>query len=204
MKNYLPNKAITKNTLAQYLKEKYGEGYKATLEKSNFVKNVTPLLQNDYGLAGDCTITSMTCIMEYIYKKPIQEIYDAIEAIDMKFGYDGNFGTIPMLINTILRLAEKKLKVSKGIKWRSGYLKDIGFNFNTIMRSVEQQHPMILSIMNDGRNYYRSHSVTVIGYMLFTVNGRKQRFLRLQDNWTKEQAYLDYEILQICSLNYYL
>lgn len=197
-------KPINKNNLSEYLRSKYGEGYKANLEGSNRLINyVTPLLQEDYGLAGDCTITSMTCILEYLYHRPIQEIYDIVEAIDKKYGYNGSFGTIPLLINRIFKQAEKQLGVNS-VKWSSGYIKGLGFSFGTIVQQINLQHPLILSISNDGRGYYKSHSVTVVGYMVFRVNGKLQRFLRLQDNWNKEQTYLDFECLnRLCSINYY-
>lgn len=206
MKNYLPNKAITGKTLSTYFVAKYGAGYKAKVQKSNFVRKVMPLLQDDYGLVGDCTITSMSCLLEFIYHEPFQNIYDTVESVAMNYGYDGKHGTNPLFINSILKNSEAKLKVKNSVKYKSAYGKNLGFNFNTIIKSVDAQCPMILSMSNDGRNYYTNHSVTVIGYISFLVNDTQtQRFLMLQDNWTKERAYLDYDILpMLCSLNYYI
>lgn len=206
MKNYLSDKAITGKTLSSYFTAKYGAGYKTKVQESNFVRNVMSLLQNDYGLAGDCTITSMSCILEFIYHKHFQEIYDAVEAAAKDHGYDGQHGTNPLTINQILKKAERKLGIESIIKYKAAYGKNLGFNFNTIVKSIDAQCPMILSITNDGRNYYKNHSVTVIGYISFLVNDNQvQRFLMLQDNWTKERTYLDYDILPIlCSLNYYV
>lgn len=205
MKNYLSYKAIIGKTLSSYFVAKYGSGYKTKVQESNFVKNVLPLLQSDYGLIGDCTITSMSCMLEFIYHKPFQGIYDVVEQIAMTYGYDGEHGTNPLFINSILKKAENKLNVNNNIKYKAAYGKNLGFNYETIKNSVDAQHPLILSMSNDGRNYYTNHSVTVIGYISFLVNDTQtQRFLMLQDNWTKERAYLDYDILPIfCSLNYY-
>lgn len=202
-KKYLQYKAITKNTLAQYLEEKFGKGYTCTLKKSCIVEGVKPLLQSDYGLEGDCTVTSMTCILEFLHHKPIQQTYDTIEKIDMKYGYNGTMGTLPIFINTVLKQAEKQLGCKQS-SWKSGYGKGIGFCFDTIVKCVDKGKPAILSMLYDGRNYYNNHSVTVIGYAQYLVNGRNQRFILLYDNWTKEKTYLDYELLgAVSSLNYY-
>ena len=203
MKKYLQYKPITKDTLPQYLQEKFGTGVTIVPQKERVISNVTPLLQEDYGLASDCTITSMTCLLEYLYRKPIQQIYDSVEANARKFGYTGNFGTIPFFINAVLKRSEKQL-VNKETKWKSGYLKGIGYSFNTIVKLTEQNKPMILSLWNDGRGYYKDHSITAIGYAQYLVNGKQQRFIIVQDNWHKEKAYVDYETLcVISSLNYY-
>ena len=204
MKKYLQYSPITKDNLSKYFEEKYGKAVGYTIQKYRTIEGVMPLLQADYGLEGDCTITSMTCLLEFLYHKPIQQIYDIVETNAKKFGYNGKFGTIPTFINSILKLTESKLGVNKNTKWKSGYGKNIGYNFNTIVKLVDQKKPMILSIWNDGRSYYKNHSVTVVGYAQYVVNGRQQRFVIIQDNWHKEKAYVDYETLcVISSLNYY-
>lgn len=203
MKKYLQYKPITQDSLQQYLQEKYGNTIHMVPQKYKVVGGVTPLLQEDYGLAGDCTLTSMTCLLEFLYHKPIQEIYDIVESHAKKFGYTGKFGTFPLFINAILERAEKQL-VNKKTKWKSGYLKGIGYTFNTIIKSVDQNKPMILSLWNDGRGYYKDHSITIVGYAQYLINGKTQRFIIVQDNWHKEKAYVDYETLcVISSVNYY-
>jgi hypothetical protein len=36
-----------------------------------------------------------------------------------------------------------------------------------MMREIDAGNPIILSMQNDGKDYYRSHTVTVIGYVEF-------------------------------------
>lgn len=202
MYKYLTNKAITEKNVEQYIAEKFGKNCTARLQSKEVIQGLNPLLQNDYGLAGDCTVTSMTFLLVSLYHKPVQEVYDIVEAIDKKYGYNGERGTIPLLINSILRQAEQKLN-KKPSKWRSGYIKNVGFNFNTIMKCVKQNKPMILSMTNDGRGYYSNHSVSVVGYAQYVVDNHIQRFLIVYDNWTKEESYIDYDIMwSVCSLNY--
>jgi len=166
-------------------------------------EGVPALLQNDYGLDGDCTITSMTCLLNFIHRTKIQLAYDMVEHIDMQYGYDGVRGTNPFLINKILRKAEFRLNVVPTV-WTVGYGKGIGYNFETIVRNVKKNHPMILSMPTDGRGYYTNHSVTVVGYVEYRINKKRQRFVMLHDNWHKEVVYLDYELLSLfSSLNSY-
>ena len=63
---------------------------------------------------------------------------------------------------------------------------------------------MILNLSTDGRNYYKDHSVLIIGYREIKLsNNKKMFFLKIKDNWTKETTYIDYSKLSvICSINY--
>ena len=202
--NWLNNKGITKNLLSQYFQEKYQKVDSVMLQYFNVIQNIKPLIQNDYGLAGDCTLTCITCILYYLYQQPIQTIYDIVEANAKKYGYNGKIGTIPIVINNIIKRSEKQLQI-KNQKWKSGYIKGLGFDFNTIKKLIDQKHPVILSLTSDGRGYYHGHSVTIVGYAQYLINDKLQRFLLIYDNWRNEAAYLDYEILgKICSINYYI
>lgn len=84
------------------------------------------------------------------------------------------------------------------------YLKNIGFNFNTIKKQLDQGNPVIISMMNDGRNVYKNHSIVVIGYNVYKIDNRDIRILAVYDNWSREVRYIDYERLSIISsINYY-
>ena len=49
----------------------------------------TLLLQSDYGEPCDCVLTALTaCISERIYKPP-EVVYDCVEAVARRYGYDG-------------------------------------------------------------------------------------------------------------------
>lgn len=200
---YLQKQAIFKENVSEYLKEKYCKIESLVLQYFDIIYEVVPLLQDDYGLKGDCAITSMTAVLEYLCHQPIQKIYNVVEANAKKYGYNGKFGTIPTFINNICKKSAKEFDLSN-IYWKSKYFKEIGFNFNFIKKQIIQDHPLILSISSDGRDYYKNHSVTVVGYAQYVINDKLQRFLLIYDNWHKEVCYLDYELLShFCSLNYY-
>ena len=59
-------------------------------------------------------------------------------------------------------------------------------------------------MMNDGRSFYKNHSIVVIGYNRYKIDNREIRILAIYDNWAKEVRYIDYERLSmISSINYY-
>ena len=63
--------------------------------------------------------------------------------------------------------------------------------------------PIILSMKNDGRNYYVNHTVTVMGYIMVRVGNRTVPILQVLDNWTKLISYIDYNKLSaISSINF--
>ena len=72
-----------------------------------------PLLQQNYGEALDCTITSLACIFGERY-------YGVIESIARRYGYDGErCGTNPLTVRRIMADFMKKQHMTG--KARSGY-----------------------------------------------------------------------------------
>ena len=153
--------------------------------------SLQPLLQRNYGEALDCTITSMACIFGETY-------YGQIEAIARRYGYDGEKrGTYPL---TVRRIMSEFLDCSHMTGTaRSSYGKGIGWRWATVKRLIAQQTPVILNLWNDGRGYYRNHTVTVIGVEEY----RKDRFLLVLDNWNESISLIDYRKLStISSINW--
>jgi hypothetical protein len=87
-------------------------------------------------------------------------------------------------------------------------MKNVGYKFEKIMNLIDNKVPVIISVNNDGRNYYRNHSMTIIGYTIYRitlVDGQtiNRRFLKVYDNWRSTFGYIDYEVLSsISSINY--
>ena len=187
----------------EYLKKKYNA---TTVKQSSFkVLNIAPLVQNDYGEANDCTLTSITTCVNYYTgsQNDINAIYNYVEKIAKKYGYRGNMGTFPLFIQCIYNEVLKKFPCSKK-KTAQGYLKGVGFNFNTLKNIINKQNPIVLSINNDGRNYYQNHSITIVGYRTYKIdNKHTANMLVVYDNWYKQESLLDYDILPvIASINY--
>lgn len=140
------------------------------------------LLQKNYGDVNDCTLTSMACIFG-------EEYYDKIEKTAIKYGHNTRNGTNPFTV--------KQIMTSLGFNGTaySSYGKNIGYNYTKIKSLIDNNILIILNITNDGRNYYKNHSVTIIGYEEY-VN---HKFLLVYDNWCENVCYIDYDKLCVVS-----
>ena len=161
--------------------------------------NVPCLLQKDYGEDCDCTLTSITAIIKYLdYKLDILNIYNQVETIAKKFGYRGSYGTYNITISSVYRQSLRACGLKKCVMPRYG--KNIGFNFATIQREIEARRPVLLNLWKDGRDYYKNHSVLIVGYL--EKNG--YRLLAVNDNWHTGISFIDYnKLCTICSIHTY-
>lgn len=152
-----------------------------------------PLLQINYEDDYDCTLTCLAFIFGDQY-------YNDIKAIAKRYGYGGNTtGTNPLTIKAIM----KKTMVLAGVKGsaKSSYIKNVGFTWKSIKELLKCGHYVILNLSNDGRGYYKNHSVTIIGYGQY--DGAK--LLLVYDNWNAGISYIDYDkMCSVCSINYYI
>ena len=206
--NAFNSKRLDASNINQYLSELYPQAKTKRAIKSKTI-DMNYYIQDDYGLANDCTLTSlMTVLLYYLkYDRNEQEVYDLVERIAKKYGYKNN-GTNPLAIKRIYDTAAGQLGLSAVIPTYSGYMKNIGYKFEKIMNLIDNKVPAIISVNNDGRNYYRNHSMTIIGYTIYRitlVDGQtiNRRFLKVYDNWRSTFGYIDYEVLSsISSINY--
>lgn len=163
--------------------------------QSRQINDISPLLQDDYGKDNDCTLTSITTVIKWL--KPslsINNIYNNVEKIAKKFLYTGNFGTLTLTIKSIYKQSLQVFGINKKVK--SYYLKNIGFNKDIIINNINNNQPVLLNLWNDGRNYYKNHSVLIIGYKITENN---DFILTIYDNWYKHNSYIDYNKLSIIS-----
>lgn len=166
--------------------------------EKKLITNIEPLLQDDYGGVNDCTLTSITTIMKMFYPSlEVNNIYAIVENIALKYFYNSEKGTNPLLINIICNKVLKYFKISK--QSHSRIIKNIGFNFNFIKQQIDINNPIILNMYNDGNNKYINHSVIIIGY----IYSNSQKDLLIYDNWEKNINVIDYNKLSIISsINY--
>ena len=188
IKSSFDGKRITPASVRQYVEEIYGKVY----QREGATIRLNPLLQNDYGGDLDCTLTSITTIVRY-YRHDLDDksVYKVVEDLALQYGYRGNKGTNPVVHRNIMKEAFLKFGLSHSIKHL--YLNNIMFNFNKIKKIIDTKTPIMLNMQSDGRNFYGSHSVTIIGYQLFeTVSGGKTiPMLKVYDNWSKLISYVD-------------
>lgn len=166
------------------LRHEYPKLGKLVLHRHNIGK---PLLQKDYGGDLDCTITSLA----YIFGA---NRYCEIENIAVKYGYNADKrGTNPLTVKSIMRRLGAKNPQSR-------YIKGVGWTFNTIKGIVDKGVPIVLNLWEDGRGYYKNHSVTVVGYETYDSG---EKFLIVYDNWNDVPCLIDYNKLSaISSLNW--
>ena len=158
------------------------------------IEDISPLLQKNYQGENNCIITSITCVIKW-YKKRIKTdvIYKTVEQIAKRYGYQPNEGVFPIAVPRIYKRAINIYNLNKKIKTK--HLKNFGFTFEDIQDSINNNYPVLMSIKNDGRNYYIDHSVLIIGY----VNIPEQRILIVYDNWNSDFSYIDYDKLSLMS-----
>lgn len=98
-----------------------------------------------------------------------------------------------MLLNRLLKFFGISFKAT------THYFKNYGWNINTIIHNIRLRHPVVLSICNDGFNYYANHTILVVGYKSYKSNGKDVHFLQVYDNWSKKQRLIDYQKLSTIS-----
>lgn len=176
-------KRLWKNTL----EAEYGQG-----EFAEFITGARCLLQKNYGEDNDCTLTSLAAIFG-------EEHYDLIEAIAKKHGYDGKkSGTNPLKVKAIMQ----EVMDSLGIKGKcySRYGKGVAFNWYSIGNLLKHGHHVVLNMYSDGRDYYRNHSVLIVGLARHGTH----KLLAVHDNWNDGISYVDYDkMCLISSINWY-
>lgn len=151
------------------------------------------LLQANYGEDYDCTLTCLAFLFG-------EQNYSLIEKIATKYGYNGKVsGTNPLTVKAVMKQTMQSAKI-KGTP-KSAYLKNVGFSWKTIKELINGNHYVILNLSNDGRGYYKNHSVTIIGYGEY----KGANLLLVYDNWHTTVSYVDYDrMCSICSINYYI
>ena len=182
---------ITDKNLMKYLSDNYGEGF---LVSEAHIAKVVPLLQKNYGGQNDCTLTSITSIISYIVNNKvwITTLYQEVEDIAEKYFYKEDRGTMYAAIRSIFNESVKKYSNKTSC---AKFGKGTGYNFEYIKSKIDEKMPLILSMTNDGMDYYKNHSVTIVGYAIYKINGKNVNLLKIYDNWTTEVSYVDYNKL---------
>ena len=174
--------------------------------KSAYTLPMTPFLQDHFGKKYDCSLISiLTCLYYWLSKERTpEELYIEIEKNAENCFYDGNnFGTIPFFIKTIYQECVNNFKLD--FKVHSHYMKGLGFNAGLIKDLIKSYNiPIILSLSNDGRDYYTKHSLVVIGYKEFLLKGKGvkdkiETVFCVYDHWSATLSYVDLDRVSLFS-----
>lgn len=197
----MPGWRLGPQEINTYVTEKCKYSFFDTISEQR-ISGIQPLLQENYGGDNDCTLTSITTILSWVTNQDPQSIYDTVEQIAKKYFYNAKTtGTIPLFIKGIMNKLAIKYNISA--KCLSKYFKDVQFNYAGIKNKINKNVPVILNINNDGRNCYKNHSVLIVGYKEVMCGSQTVRLLLVYDNWYDDISYIDYDMLKICSVNYY-
>lgn len=164
---------------------------------TNQLKNFRCLDQDNYGEDNDCTLTSLTAVIDFYlaHTKQVPEIYTTVENTARKYGYTGIKGTDPWFIRRLFNELLRKFYFTNN-KTSVRYFKNMGFTYETICDQIDKCNPVIMNVWNAGK--YHNHTITVIGY------DRTNKTLTVADNWGVRPQVLRWsDIGFICSINYW-
>ena len=187
---------LSNSNIDAYVQAVYGV---QQLKEYRKLSSFQSILQKNYGGSndGDCSLCAITAVGAYKlnYTESFDSIYRRVRKVaEGYFANPDKFGTIPVFIKNIIN-------DSFLVKSRAKYLKNVGFNWQTIKTQLKENNPIVLSISKDGRNYYEAHSITIVGYREYTKNAK---LLLVYDNWHNDISYVDFNLLGTsCCINYF-
>ena len=183
---------------SKYLKDRYGGNITVYQQKALSMSAITMNeLENN---ANNCILTAITRIFDYYQRNgysnidsTINNIYDKVKKVAVKYGYTNKKGTWPTKINNIVNEVADNYGYEKS-KCNSIYV--WSFN-NEVKKEIDAARPVIMNITT---GYYGNHSVTVCGYKIYRKKKTLFNFVYYQyyymiavyDGWTDEIRYIDY------------
>lgn len=141
--------------------------------------NLKALLQDDYAGDYDCTVTAIACALNISY--------DKVLPVATKYEYTSKKGTNPLKVRSIMQEI-----IPNGYVAKSAYVKGIGCTLKKL-ETILKNTPIVLNLWNDGRNYYKNHSVVIVGVDVYEHGV----FLRVYDGWHLKTSLIDYKKLSI-------
>ena len=183
----------------EYINSKYGSGW-AELHTASIaeIKSFTQAeLRND---ANNCALASITRIMKYYSDKgynnipsDINTIYENVREIGVNHGYDPKKAGImrDLFVYTPWGMGNMVKDTWKGFGYFKGGGRNIYFRrLDTIKRNIDNFNPLLLNI---AFGYYRNHTVSVIGYKIFSKKGKRNKiFIQIYDGWSRTKRYIDW------------
>jgi len=142
--------------------------------------------------ANNCTLVAISRILMYYrirmrktgIDRNIGDIYRKVEAIGAEYGYTDAKGVVPIFVDDIVEEAFEMYGCKA--KCKGHYI----WSFEKqVKREIAAGRPVI---MNIARGFYKNHTVTVIGYRIYSVNGKEYPILAVADGWNKGVHYIDY------------
>lgn len=177
------------NLVEAYLEKEYGGQAILIREKTLDLAPFT-MSQLDKN-KKHCSLTALTRLIHYYglqgWTKIPQdeaEIYQTVRQKGLRLGYLPFIGTIPFRISAIARASFK----SYGYRVQAQGIYFWNF-YSDVLEEIDANRPLIFNIM---RGYYRKHSITVLGYRTYSINGNICQILAIHDGWNRDLRFLDF------------
>lgn len=185
IKSRYNGKRLSITNLLSYLQEQHPE--KAVVCSKEKLLKVNAYTQDKFGEDNDCALCAVMTICKY-YASSVsaEEIYSIVEKNAKALGYRSKWGTFIGVQRLLLQRSLNDLGIPQDARKLI-----CCHDHDKIKNIIDTGHPVLLSFLSDGRNYYGSHSVTVVGYKDFDINGATKTVYKIYDNWTKNVSYLD-------------
>lgn len=139
-----------------------------------------------------CSLTAITRVLLFYNSMGYENIPDNKEEIyhivkkyaKRNLGYFSLIGTIPFRIASIIKSTLKFFHYDNKVKGK--YI----WNFySEIENEIDNNRPVILNI---ARGYYRKHTVVVVGYRVYIVNGNIYHIAIINDGWNYNLSFIDF------------
>lgn len=173
-----------------YVNDRYHGSW--TLKRTVRIQGVPVLLQREFEHGkNNCTLTSITAVFRFYrdqgfdhIPEDVNQIQQDVRDIAIANYFKDEKGTPPTRIATIVTKLWKRYGYEG--HGSSRYL----WKWSTFERELIAGRPFILNMAN---GFYKNHSVTGVGYLLFEKPGFPDVvLLQVLDNRVKEVRYIDF------------
>lgn len=201
MTNITVRGRIDDSNLDNYLAATYSKEYTLCTSKKIACK---PIIQDRHSQLKDAMLVAITTVLNQKLKGiySVNQLYSIIESAAKGCHVnEEKYGVTPRAIKMIVAKAAKKLTIEMSAI--SAFKKGIGFTVDDIFSQLRRNNLVILSISDDGREFYHYQPVVVVGYKVFAIEGTEVTLLEVLDGQDNVVSYIDYSLLSSkCSISY--
>lgn len=177
------------------VKNKYGDDFSYYKEK--YIVDFESLNMDKFEGKNHCSLTSLTAIFNYYRENGYYKIDDNLDKLfenirkiaEDSLYYIPDYGTFPIFIDKLSTKVFRFYGYEDGLGVNKLFFWDLKDLLKFLENEIDEARPGIISFSN---GYYWNHSITFYGYVIFKNNlGDKKFYLRVNDNWTREDRYVD-------------
>lgn len=169
------------NNIERYMDENYEGAILISTRRLNLKKFTQRDISN---IENNCSLTSITRIINYYIDRDEKEIYDEVLKIARRHMFSEKLGTFPNKIDNISREFFRRNNIDLDV--RGVYF---GNFYSHIKNEIDNLRPLI---MNLAIGYYGRHSLVVVGYRIYKYRGLNIKILEVIDGWRRDIRYIDY------------